>query len=161
MTQEDKKLLLKDLCARLPYGVKLQNVNNIESIVKLRSIDLDNDCCEILFYTYQGKALTICDKSKLFRFGKILRYKPYLFPLSSMTEEQFTELRNETELNQYPDDLELVEWENNYKTLEFYLEEVPSDVVIEVFDWLNKNHFDYRGLIEKGLAIDATGLGVY
>ena len=161
MTQEDKELLLKDLCARLPYGVKLQNVNNIESIVKLRSIDLDNDCCEILFYTYQGKALTICDKSKLFRFGKILRYKPYLFPLSSMTEEQFTELRNETELNQYPNDLELVEWENNYKTLEFYLEEVPSDVVIEVFDWLNKNHFDYRGLIEKGLAIDATGLGVY
>ena len=161
MTQEDKELLLKDLCARLPYGVKLQNVNNIESIVKLRSIDLDNDCCEILFYTYQGKALTICDKSKLFRFGKILRYKPYLFPLSSMTEEQFTELRNETELNQYPDDLELVEWENNYKTLEFYLEEVPSDVVIEVFDWLNKNHFDYRGLIEKGLAIDATGLNIY
>ena len=161
MTQEDKELLLKDLCARLPYGVKLQNVNNIESIVKLRSIDLDNDCCEILFYTYQGKALTICDKSKLFRFGKILRYKPYLFPLSSMTEEQFTELRNETELNQYPNDLELVEWENNYKTLEFYLEEVPSDVVIEVFDWLNKNHFDYRGLIEKGLAIDATGLNIY
>ena len=161
MKQEDKELILKDLCARIPYGVKLQNVNNIESIVKLRSIDLDNDCCEILFYTYQGKALTICDKSKLFRFGKILRYKPYLFPLSSMTEEQFTELRNETELNQYPDDLELVEWENNYKTLEFYLEEVPSDVVIEVFDWLNKNHFDYRGLIEKGLAIDATGLGVY
>ena len=161
MKQEDKELILKDLCARIPYGVKLQNVNNIESIVKLRSIDLDNDCCEILFYTYQGKALTICDKSKLFRFGKILRYKPYLFPLSSMTEEQFTELRNETELNQYPNDLELVEWENNYKTLEFYLEEVPSDVVIEVFDWLNKNHFDYRGLIEKGLAIDATGLGVY
>ena len=161
MKQEDKELLLKDLCARIPYGVKLQNVNNIESIVKLRSIDLDNDCCEILFYTYQGKALTICDKSKLFRFGKILRYKPYLFPLSSMTEEQFTELRNETELNQYPDDLELVEWENNYKTLEFYLEEVPSDVVIEVFDWLNKNHFDYRGLIPMGLAIDATDKNIY
>ena len=88
LSKEEKEVLLKDLCARLPYGVKLQNINDIESIVKLRYIDLDDYCCEILFYSYQGKALTICDKSKLFRFGNILRYKPYLFPLSSVTEEQ-------------------------------------------------------------------------
>ena len=133
MKQEDKELLLKDLCTRLPYGVKLQNVNNIESIVKLRSIDLDNDCCEILFYTYQGKALTICDKSKLFRFGKILRYKPYLFPISSMTEEQKEEWRG-------------IRWSK-----------LPWDEL----NWLNKGHWDYRHLIEKELAIDATGLNIY
>ena len=89
MEQEDKDLLLTDLCGRLPYGLKLQNINDKNSIVQLRSINLDNYCYEIQFYTYQGKALTICNVSKLFRFGKILRYKPYLFPMSSMTEEQY------------------------------------------------------------------------
>ena len=167
MKQEDKELILKDLCARIPYGVKLQNVNNIESIVKLRSIDLDNDCCEILFYTYQGKALTICDKSKLFRFGKILRYKPYLFPLSSMTEEQKRVL---LELTGYEARCEesggFDSWgfyvnivgEYKYEDGEQSIILYPDDIGI---DWLNKNHFDYRGLIEKGLAIDATGLNIY
>ena len=75
MTQEQKNLPLRDLCPRLPYGVKLQNVNDPESIVKLRSIDLDDYCYEIMFYTYEGKALTVCDRSKLFRFGQILRLK--------------------------------------------------------------------------------------
>ena len=88
-------------------------------------------------------------------------YKPYLFPLSSMTEEQFVELKVFADLIYESDTLELVEWNDNYKTLEFWLEEVPSYCVIKVFDWLNKNHFDYRGLIEKGLAIDATGLNIY
>ena len=140
MTQEQKDLLLKDLCARLPYGVKLQNVNNIESIVKLRSIDLDDYCCEISFYTYQGKALTICDKSRLFRFGKILRYKPCLFPLSSMTEEQIKQYTN------------------------LCAKDIISGLYYntpESIDWLNKNHFGYRGLIERGLVNDATGLNIY
>ena len=137
MTQEDKELLLKDLCARLPYGVKLQNINDIESIVKLRYIDLDDYCCEIVFYSYQGEALTICNKSKLFRFGNILRYKPYLFPLSSMTDEQNKELL--VILEDKSDD------EFEYKVVDFY----------------NKNHIDYRGLISKGLALDATGLNIY
>ena len=137
MIQEDKELLLKDLCARLPYGVKLQNINDIESIVKLRYIDLDDYCCEIVFYSYQGEALTICNKSKLFRFGNILRYKPYLFPLSNMNEEQNKELL--VILEDKSDD------EFEYKVVDFY----------------NKNHIDYRGLISKGLALDATGLNIY
>ena len=28
-------------------------------------------------------------------------------------------------------------------------------------DWLKAHHFDYRGLIEEGFAIDATGLNIY
>ena len=146
MTQEDKELLLKDLCARLPYGVEVE-YNSIK--------------CEVLSIDKYNEELTIRVCPGYSPIVKLENIKPFLFPLSSMNEEQFTELRNETELNQYPDDLELVEWENNYKTLEFYLEEVPSDVVIEVFDWLNKNHFDYRGLIPKGLAIDATDKNIY
>ena len=137
MTQEDKDLLLTDLCGRLPYGLKLQNINDKDSIVQLRSINLDNYCYEIQFYTYQGKALTICNVSKLFRFGKILRYKPYLFPMSSMTEEQY---KTYCEL----------EHSGNMEHLS-----------LPLLEWLNKNHFDYRGLIEKGLAIDATNLNIY
>lgn len=137
ITQEQKDLLLKDICARLPYGVKLQNIHNTESIVRLRSIDLDDYCYEIMFYTYEGKALTVCDRSKLFRIGKVLRYKPCLFPLSSMTEEQEKECQQIKHSYYYDDD-------------SFVL-----------FDWYNKNHFDYRGLIPMGLAIDATGLNIY
>lgn len=137
ITREQKDLLLKDICARLPYGVKLQNIHNTESIVRLRSIDLDDYCYEIMFYTYEGKALTVCDRSKLFRFGKVLRYKPCLLPLSSMTEEQEKECQQIKHSYYYDDD-------------SFVL-----------FDWYNKNHFDYRGLIPMGLAIDATGLDIY
>jgi hypothetical protein len=72
----------------------------------------------------------------------VSKIKPYLFPMSSMTEEQKTEL------------MELM-----------YKADTPFGAIfsenIDYFDWLNKHHFDYRGLIEKGLAIDATGLNVY
>ena len=136
MTQ-DKELLLKDLCARLPYGVKVQMADG--AIEELLNVNTNTFICNGL------RGLP----------------KPYLFPLSSMTEEQFAELKVFADLIYESDTLELVEWNDNYKTLEFWLEEVPSYCVIKVFDWLNKNHFDYRGLIEKGLAIDATGLNIY
>ena len=56
----------------------------------------------------------------------------------------------------------LVSFHNGtYKMLDFYLNGVPSGAVIRGFEWLNKNHFDYRGLIEMGLAIDATELNIY
>ena len=87
--------------------------------------------------------------------------KPYLFPMSSMTEEQFVELKVFANLTYEGNTLELVEWNDNCKTLEFWLEEIPSYELIKVFDWLNKNHFDYRGLIERGLALDCTNLNIY
>ena len=63
----------------------------------------------------------------------------YLLPLSSMTEEQKKEYQYITE-----------RWMND-----------PVYSISDSTDWLNKHHFDYRGLIEKGLAIDATGLNIY
>ena len=66
-------------------------------------------------------------------------FKPYLFPLSSMTEEQKKEYQYITERWMY---------DSSYS-------------ISDSTDWLNKNHFDYRGLIKKGLAIDATGLNIY
>lgn len=146
MTTEEKDLLLKDLCARLPYGVK----------------------CKVVKYSIDGEMLFIrneleltVDNVKELVTNNMYEIKPYLFPLSSMTEEQFVELKVFADLIYESDTLELAEWNDNYKTLEFWLEEVPSYCVIKVFDWLNKHHFDFRGLIEKGLAIDATGLNIY
>lgn len=128
MKQENKELLLRDLCARLPYEVKLYRTYGECVSLELRSVDVGND--KLVFYTYKGDGLEICDTDTIERFGQ-LKYKPYLFPLSSMTDEQKIELTCI----------------------------IDSDYA--QVDWYNKKHFDYRGLIEKGLALDATGLGIY
>lgn len=144
MTQEDKELLLKDLCARTPYGVKVQYMNNIF----------------VIDYVSPMYGEVKLDTSDNWTVG-VSEVKPYLFPLSSMTEEQLHELKEITDLKYNYNNLELIEWTETHKTLEFWLEEAPQYKVIEVFDWLNKNHFDYRCLIERELAIDATGLNIY
>ena len=127
MKQEDKDLLLKDLCARLPYGVKL-NMKGLIGVSHHTTI------------TY-GKNAEIH-----FRYGRndyfINEIKPCLFPLSSMTEDQLNEIRSY----------------NN--SIEGKLVGMQGRSVY-LIDWLNEHHFDYRGLIEKGLAIDATGLNIY
>ena len=111
MTQENKDLLLRDLCARLPYGVKVKT-NNI-NILALGT------------HTRVGEYVT----------DVIEPCKPYLFPLSSMTEEQ--------------------------KTSHNFLKHSAYASPIKLIDFYNKNHFDYRSLIPMGLAIDATGLNIY
>lgn len=132
MTQEEKQLLLQDLCARLPYNVVIRCTDN----------DTDYKCF-----------LTTNILNELLHNIEYYDYKPYLRPMSSMTEDEFKELKNVTDLNY--DQLELVFWPDGSATLEFYLEEVPQYCVINVFNWLNKNHFDYRGLITMGLALEA------
>ena len=123
MTQENKELLLKDLCARLPYGVKVNN--EIQGDFVIYGI------CENYIF---ARTTTSHDD---FRIENI---KPYLFPLSSMTEEQskvYHELIN-----------------GMFGTSALINFEILTD-------FFNANHLDYRGLIEKGLAIDATGLNLY
>ena len=139
MEKKDKELLLKDLCARLSYGLKY-NFGGY-------------DGCD---YTMYKVSLNAVDDN-----FPIEDVKPYLFPLSSMTEEQLHELKEITDFKYNRNNLELVEWAKTHKTIEFWLEEVPQYKVVEVFDWLNKNHFDYRCLIERGLVIDATRLNIY
>ena len=121
MTQEHKELLLKDLCSRLPYGVKVLFENKVFSIDYISAI-------------YEEIKLDTSDNYTL----NISEVKPYLFPLSSMTEEQEEEYNN---LNSY----ELGCFPHTEESL----------------DYLIKNHFDYRYLIDKGIAIDATGLNIY
>lgn len=114
MTQEEKELLLKDLCARLPYGVKCQ---------------FDDGCV----YTLSPRHL------EFFKFISNFNLKPYLRPLSSMTEEEkkeYNDLYYNAPLRQY----------NRWRDAK-YLEGLHVD-------WLNKKMFDFRGL--KGLAIEVT-----
>lgn len=129
MTQEDKELLLKDLSARLPYGVRYRHFTwddkygEIYIAARIYSINTD------------GYVKNCYDDETVY----IDNVRPYLFPLSSMTEEQKKEYQYITERWMY---------DSSYS-------------ISDSTDWLNKNHFDYRGLIEKGLAIDATGLNIY
>ena len=123
MTPKDKELLLKDLCARLPYRVKVSYYGveeERETWDEIESVTLDG-------YVDIGQYSL-----------SIEHIKPYLFPMSSMTAEQKEE----------------------YSNLNFY--ELGCFPRTEyALDYLIKNHFDYRYLIDKGLAIDATGLNIY
>ena len=154
MIQENKEILLKDLCARL-------NTNLVCSIYRTddQGIGYRNEIlygyCNIdgwnEFYFGEDCGISIDDVSKI---------KPYLRPMSSITEEEFTKLKEYSSLKY--DQLALTSFQSGtYKCLDFYLSEVPSGAVIKVFDWLNKYHFDYRNLITMELAIDATGLNIY
>ena len=137
MTREEKQLLLKDLCARLPYGVVgLYTWKCKESYNR----ELTGSLYDELELSWSNT-----DDSQ---------FLPYLRLLSSMTENEFQNLKRYSGLIYYQ--LELQEFYDNSKCLEFYLSEIPSYVVILVFDWLNKYHFDYRGLIPMGLALEAT-----
>ena len=112
MTQEDKELLLKDLCARLPYNVRIRHYVN----------DID-------FYS---NPLMTYDIDQLKNNKAII--KPYLRPMSSMTEE------------------EKIEYAKFFRAFSCSMYERES---VERIDWLNSHHFDYRDLIEKSLAIKA------
>ena len=143
MTQENKELLLKDLCARLQYGIKVFIINevNIEKDVVL--------------------SLSNIPYIQMINKGYIKECKPYLFPLSSMTEEMIEEL-NAYGFFKYRDTITNVSHliSNNGINEEIYTY-IDIECVLFLIEFFNSHHIDYRGLIEKGLAIDATGLNVY
>lgn len=148
MTREDKELLLKDLCARLPYGVKVQCEDY------LFTFDKDHMGIGMLYKDFN---MNLLESPKIILSGCYYGedIKPYLFPLSSMTEEQKEELKNEISKQT---DILIERMKNDDCGIDCGKYHFHSLLELE---WLLKNHFDYRGLIEKGLAIDATGLNVY
>lgn len=151
MTQKDRELLLRDLCPRLPYNIICQvefkeNGKYNSKVMLLSGIFTDE-----AYFTTKGGSIYSNE------------YKPYLFPLSSMTDEQkrefykffdegITESANETR-----------QWLRTKRADETMRPITIAYVMVHklVIEWLNKNHFNYRGLIEKGLAIDATNLNIY
>ncbi|MBR6517623.1 MAG: hypothetical protein IKT40_12400 [Bacilli bacterium] len=109
-------MLLQDLCGRLPYDVRIHVNDRVETLQGLNILD----------NVAEYGSFLCCD---------IEDVKPYLFPMSSMTEEQTKEYQRLFSLRVFPN--------------------------FHIMDWLNKNHFDYQGLIRKSLAIDATRLNIY
>lgn len=141
MTQEDKELLLKDLCARLPYGVKLScrwktpaPNGTYGMICTMDSFLLDQ------IYNVEDTDVPFDE------------FKPYLFPLSSLTEEQKKYISDRWGINEEFD----FEIDPNWRE---YI--VDSGDAVNFVDWLNENHFDYRWLIPKGFALDATDKNIY
>ena len=127
MQENSKQLLLKDLCARLPYNVICQVEFKENGKYNYKVMLLSGIFTDEAYFTTKGSSIYSNE------------YKPYLFPLSSMTEEQKQEYQHITERWMY---------DSSYS-------------ISDSIDWLNKNHFDYRGLIPMGMAIDATGLNIY
>ena len=138
MTQEEKELLFKDLCARLPYNticqVEFKNCGKYEN----KNMTLSGIFKDEAYFTVENGSVYSSS------------YKPYLFSLSSMTEEQKAEYYLLC---------------NHVSTYHYEYGDIVDDIEFcdswESIDYLNANYFDYRGLIEKGLAIDATGLSIY
>ena len=158
MTQEDKDLLLKDLCARIPYGVKCAYFNTKDEI----------KVGELLTVWCKEKRVFIDKLSIDYDGGDHIGVIPCLFPLSSMTEEQKEELFNLCEFCIQED------WEG--KKSEVYAIKIASrldpaycydhtfnmwSIDMRAINYLLKNHFDINGLIPKGLAQDATNLNIY
>ncbi len=122
MTREEKQILLKDLSARLPYGVKYcRDSWNYEWDQEMSVVEVLEDIDKDGYINYH----------KVYKVDDI---KPYLRPMSSMTGSE-----------------RII-----YEELSLYYEEFGEYVpTLETFNWLNEHHFDYRGLIEKGLALEA------
>ena len=119
MSKEEKDLLLRDLCGRLPYGVICND--NRHGSGRVTNIDIIPDDVE------QKNGKVIVYYFDFDECGELKNCKPYLRPMSSMTEEERKE----------------------YGLI------LCDELSINQFDWLNAHHFDYRGLIEKGLAFEA------
>ena len=126
MTQKDKELLLKDLCVRLPYGIIIKHKDEHGKSIDARLVGYNGD-----WFNYYIDDL--CFHLKIYEF------KPYLRPMSSMTEEEKIEFQ------------------------EILGKAIMSDTPVASYqgvDWLNAHHFDFRNLIGKGLALEAPK-GIY
>ena len=129
MKQEDKQLLLKDLCARIPYRTFV--------CLNPGAYNKPETC---ILTGIHGEKVHLNVDSDPFRINSI---KPYLRPMSSMTEEERLYFhRNSGKVQILVDEEKLI-------TKPFY------GYTIHLFDWLNAHHFDYHNLIGKGLAIEA------
>lgn len=134
MIQEDKNLLIKDLSARVPHGIKIKVNDKIEILQGINSLD---NVAE--YYSFLS-----CD---------IEEVKPYLFPMSSMTKEQKKYISDRWGIN------EDFNFEINPDWRECLV--LTLGDMLGFVNWLIENHFDVNDLIPMGLAIDATNLNIY
>ena len=142
MEQTSKEILMKDLCARLPYGVKGLHRGEKQELLVMDS-----------FGSYQ-----VNEYDAWFDLNSVI-FKPYLFPFSSITKEQKRELNKKFNVQFSGNDIHSIHYHSEGCW--------DTDLELDLQDWLwfinwcYKNHFDVNNLIEKGLAVDATGLNIY
>ena len=139
MTQEEKSLLLQDLSARLPYGVKVLNMaEGVNELCELDSIMTSRKHKDNIFVS-----LTLLDDSVMTGIEMV---KPYLRPMSSMTEEEKEELKEIG--SEY-----LEKWENAQDSIDKW--RLDAEVSCKRSEFYNSHLLDWHGLIPKGLAIEA------
>lgn len=146
MTQEEKRLLLLDLCARLPYGVNVQmSAKEFDSKVHEYSVELNTEILQIM-----------TDE-------KDIVYLPYLRPMNCMTKEEAEQIikficEDSIGIDEIAVKQDYISAKVDYliggsETITIWFDDIIQS--IEIFDFLNAHHFDYRGLIAKGLALAA------
>jgi len=157
MTKEERELLIQDICERLLYGVKFESYDKIPIV--------EYSVCNKVFIHEQGYVIIeLLDKgfdgnalaSTSINLTTVSRLpKPYLRPMSSMTEDELNECVQQSGIR----DVECPDWHSLPKEKHF---EARLKHSINMFladsrtiRWLNEHHFDHRGLIEKGLAVEA------
>lgn len=150
MTQEEKQLVLQDICGRLPYGIIVQYKQKTFSPDDEYTVDIKIDIDNMLHHRL-----------------KLLDFKPYLRPMSSMTEKEKEELISKCIHTETEEDWEGMRSDvwgikilGKYDTRRWDNTIWVSTINMDAIDWLNAHHFDYRGLIPMGLAIEAPE-GIY
>ena len=148
MTQNEKDLLVKDLSQRLPYGIIVECNDDDGSLPNMWTVVYIDIFTEDLFLLNIENSAT--------KLISVKNTKPYLFPLTNITDEQREEFLNiQSEERQNLMDALIRYRQGNFD------DKIPTIASYKHIDWLNANHFDYKGLIEMGLAIDCTNLNIY
>jgi hypothetical protein len=139
ISQKDKQLVFIELCGRLPYHVCVK-IWLKDGTTEEGFLDLEHNYADVL--------------RDAFYYNKIIDIKPYLRPLSSMTEEERYEIQGilGKDIEIFDDFINIID--SSRKRFSFL--ELQA-----LLNWLNAHHFDYHGLIEKNLALDCTGLHIY
>lgn len=154
MNEKEKDMLIKDICARIPYNVvgkceiDASYDTPFDTIYQTHKFDavvygLKEDLLLVTPLIKESDEQTFAEE-EVADGVSILDFKPYLFPMSSMTEEEWEDYQK----------IRMIDWVHGDINGTF----INAGLIV---NWLNAHHFDYRGLIEKGLAIDATGLNIY
>ena len=151
MTQEDKELLLEDLSARVPFKVKLYIESLVNPIIHdkgIRTLATVLPTRGAIEYDIQGSNQGII----------VELVKPILRPLSSMTDEERKELKILFDAEEVTNDsIGFLEG----GTLEDYVSQIGFSFCGEITSWLISHHFDYRNLIDKGLAVSELDFRAY
>ena len=132
MTREDKILLLEDLCARLPFGVKVHD-SRLGSDWTLQQMHIHMSSIDKVTINFDYES-------------EIDNFRPYLRPLSSMTEEEYEKLGSWI----------YIKTGQSGQLLFDGFKEISTEDTLEALRFLNQHLFDYRGLIERGLALEST-----